>query len=382
MLGMAWSCCPVGMIADAIGRKRVLLTGLGLMLATSIGCAAANSLPLMLGLRFVQGLGAGTCLLLAATVAADCFAAPSSCRCWESSARHGGGAVLAPAVGGFIVQFVLAARVRRAGRGGRRCPAGRNRAPGNTRTRSPLTDRSTRCCGVLGQALRHPAFVASRQCSGLVGARRWCSVWPVPSCIRWTSDSLRHTVSSHWCRGCQLHRCGGMRALAQRTTTPRLAMAGPGCSYSAAWSLWPRIFRRAQRLVHHRGRSVGDAEHRGARPAEQGLGDGCVQPQHRPCNGLITRSATCRSRWRWLWWHGCPSRQGPAGLAHACGDRITTLLLITAAEGENFEALTDAEELCCSPRCYLRQEGRTHGRSRPISGLVTFNSFNCGRRGT
>jgi DHA1 family bicyclomycin/chloramphenicol resistance-like MFS transporter len=73
VLGMALVVLPAGLIADAIGRKRVLLTGLGLMTLTSIGCALADSLPMMIGLRFLQGLGAGTCLLLAATVAADCF---------------------------------------------------------------------------------------------------------------------------------------------------------------------------------------------------------------------------------------------------------------------------------------------------------------------
>jgi DHA1 family bicyclomycin/chloramphenicol resistance-like MFS transporter len=73
MLGMALVVLPAGLIADAIGRKRMLLSGLGLMVATSIGCAVADSLPLMIGLRFLGGMGAGTCLLLAAAIAADCF---------------------------------------------------------------------------------------------------------------------------------------------------------------------------------------------------------------------------------------------------------------------------------------------------------------------
>ena len=76
VLGMALVVLPAGLIADAIGRKRVLLAGLGLMTLTSIGCALAPNLPMMIGLRFLQGLGAGTCLLLAATVAADCFRGP------------------------------------------------------------------------------------------------------------------------------------------------------------------------------------------------------------------------------------------------------------------------------------------------------------------
>ena len=58
MLGLAIAFIPLGLISDALGRKRVLLAGLGLLTVTSIGCALAGSLPLLLALRFVQGIGA------------------------------------------------------------------------------------------------------------------------------------------------------------------------------------------------------------------------------------------------------------------------------------------------------------------------------------
>ena len=106
MLGMALVVLPAGLIADAIGRKRVLLSGLGLMVATSIGCAVADSLPLMIGLRFLGGMGAGTCLLLAAAIAADCFRGAKLVSVLGIlGAAWGAAPVVSPAVGGFIVQF-------------------------------------------------------------------------------------------------------------------------------------------------------------------------------------------------------------------------------------------------------------------------------------
>lgn len=73
LLGMSVAFLPAGLIADALGRRRIVLAGLALLTVTSLGCVAAQSLWLLLRLRFVQGLGAGACLLLAGVIAADCF---------------------------------------------------------------------------------------------------------------------------------------------------------------------------------------------------------------------------------------------------------------------------------------------------------------------
>src|ERR1700709_1146031 len=105
VLGMALVVLPAGLIADAIGRKRVLLAGLGAMTLTSIGCALADNIPMMIGLRFLQGFGAGTCLLLAATVAADCFRGAQLVSVLGLlGAAWGSAPVIAPAVGGFLSQ--------------------------------------------------------------------------------------------------------------------------------------------------------------------------------------------------------------------------------------------------------------------------------------
>ena len=173
VLGMALVVVPVGTIADAVGRKRVLLSGLALMLLTSIGLALADSMLLMLVLRFVQGFGAGTCLLLAATMAADCFRGAKLVSVLGMlGAAWGAAPVLAPAVGGFIVSshswrlvfVVLAATVAAV----TVLVAVALPETLQPQHRAPVDVRAA--AGVLGQALRHPAFVGFTAMFGLVGS--------------------------------------------------------------------------------------------------------------------------------------------------------------------------------------------------------------------
>ena len=106
MLGMSVAFIPVGLIADALGRKKVLMGGLGLLLVTSLGCGFAVNMTMLLGLRFVQGMGASACLLLAAAIAADCFRGARLISVLGlCGAAWGAAPVLAPAIGGFVVQW-------------------------------------------------------------------------------------------------------------------------------------------------------------------------------------------------------------------------------------------------------------------------------------
>jgi DHA1 family bicyclomycin/chloramphenicol resistance-like MFS transporter len=73
---------------------------------TSFGCALAHNITLMAALRLLQGIGAGTCLVLAAAMAADCFRGAQlvSVLAWLGAA-WGAAPIIAPAIGGFVVQF-------------------------------------------------------------------------------------------------------------------------------------------------------------------------------------------------------------------------------------------------------------------------------------
>lgn len=173
VLGMALVVLPAGLIADAIGRKRVLLAGLGLMTLTSIGCALTASLPMMIGLRFLQGFGAGTCLLLAAAIAADCFRGAKLVSVLGLlGAAWGAAPVVAPAVGGFITQFaswrvvfvVLAALTATVGF----LVALALPETLHHDRRSPINLRNA--AGVLGEAMRNRSFVAIATMFGVVAA--------------------------------------------------------------------------------------------------------------------------------------------------------------------------------------------------------------------
>jgi DHA1 family bicyclomycin/chloramphenicol resistance-like MFS transporter len=107
VLGMCLALVPVGMLADFWGRRRTLLAGLALLIVASVACAAVTDVWVLLGLRFLQGLAASSCMVVPYAVAADLF---RGTRLTAVSGllgiAWGLAPVLAPAVGGFIVQYV------------------------------------------------------------------------------------------------------------------------------------------------------------------------------------------------------------------------------------------------------------------------------------
>src|SRR4051794_40328338 len=53
MVGLACSQIVMGPLSDRFGRRPVLLTGLGLMIAASVGCVVAQTLPQLIAARFL-----------------------------------------------------------------------------------------------------------------------------------------------------------------------------------------------------------------------------------------------------------------------------------------------------------------------------------------
>ncbi|WP_239655034.1 multidrug effflux MFS transporter [Mycobacterium riyadhense] len=107
VLGMSLAFIPVGVIADARGRKPVLLTCLAIVVAMSLVCAAADSVTLLLAARFVQGAAACACMVVTFAIAADCFRGPRLTSVSGLLGTAWGLApVLAPAAGGILVQYL------------------------------------------------------------------------------------------------------------------------------------------------------------------------------------------------------------------------------------------------------------------------------------
>ena len=57
---------PCGALGEIFGPRRVYLAGVALFTSASAACALADSLPMLIAARFVQGLGGGAIMALAA----------------------------------------------------------------------------------------------------------------------------------------------------------------------------------------------------------------------------------------------------------------------------------------------------------------------------
>ena len=97
LLGFCIGMLVYGPLSDQVGRRVLILLGLGLYTVASIGCLAAEDIHALVALRFLQAFGGGAAAVLARTIVRDVFAAGtppgwagvrcSACsRCSESAA--------------------------------------------------------------------------------------------------------------------------------------------------------------------------------------------------------------------------------------------------------------------------------------------------------
>jgi EmrB/QacA subfamily drug resistance transporter len=94
-----------GRWSDAVGRKRAFLLGIGLFVAASAACAAAPSVPFLVGARAVQGLGAALLLPASLGLVLPEFAPEQRHVAIGIWAAVGGVAAAAgPPLGGLLVQ--------------------------------------------------------------------------------------------------------------------------------------------------------------------------------------------------------------------------------------------------------------------------------------
>ena len=93
-----------GPLSDALGRRRVIITGLIVFALASIGCALATSLPMLLGFRALQGLSAGVGLIVGRAVIRDVFAGDDAQRLMSQvSMIFGVAPAIAPIVGAWLL---------------------------------------------------------------------------------------------------------------------------------------------------------------------------------------------------------------------------------------------------------------------------------------
>src|SRR5260221_6298153 len=73
LVGIACSQIIMGPLSDRLGRRPVLLAGLGLMVAASVACIFAESLPQLIAARFLQALGGATGMVISRAIIRDLY---------------------------------------------------------------------------------------------------------------------------------------------------------------------------------------------------------------------------------------------------------------------------------------------------------------------
>ena len=96
-----------GKLADLYGRKPVFIAGVTIFLTGSLLCGLAPSMGMLVAFRFVQGIGAGAVLPMAATLAGDLYSIQERGRIQAYMASVWGiSSIVGPLAGGMIVQHI------------------------------------------------------------------------------------------------------------------------------------------------------------------------------------------------------------------------------------------------------------------------------------
>src|SRR5829696_3007532 len=107
LLATAVSVPVYAKLSDTLGRKPILLFGIGLFLLASILCGFAWSMPALVAFRALQGLGAGAVQPMAITIAGDIYTVAERAKTqgylasvWAVSS------VVGPTLGGVFSEFL------------------------------------------------------------------------------------------------------------------------------------------------------------------------------------------------------------------------------------------------------------------------------------
>jgi len=94
-------------LADTVGRKPVIMIGIGLFVGGSVLCGLAWSMPALIAFRAVQGLGAGAVQPMAITIAGDIYTVAERSKVQGYIASvWGASAVIGPTLGGLFSQYL------------------------------------------------------------------------------------------------------------------------------------------------------------------------------------------------------------------------------------------------------------------------------------
>ena len=104
MLAYAGMSLVHGPLSDAVGRRRVILSGLLVFALASAGCALSTSLPMLLAFRALQGLSAGVGFVVGRAVIRDVRQGDDAQRLLSQvSMIFGIAPAIAPVIGGWLL---------------------------------------------------------------------------------------------------------------------------------------------------------------------------------------------------------------------------------------------------------------------------------------
>ena len=104
-LGLAVGQVQAGALSDTYGRRRPLLAGLLLYTLATVACALAPTIHVLVGARFVQGIGGAAGMAISNAAVTDIVRGREAARLLSRLAMIGGVApVIAPLVGGQLLR--------------------------------------------------------------------------------------------------------------------------------------------------------------------------------------------------------------------------------------------------------------------------------------
>ena len=106
VVGLALGQLVAGPLSDAFGRRRPLLWGIAGYTAAAAACALAPTASALIGLRFLQGLGAATGVVIARAVVRDRCSGVAAARYFSAMMQINGIApIVAPIIGGQLLRW-------------------------------------------------------------------------------------------------------------------------------------------------------------------------------------------------------------------------------------------------------------------------------------
>jgi DHA1 family bicyclomycin/chloramphenicol resistance-like MFS transporter len=106
LIGLALGQIVVGPLSDRLGRRPPLFVGLGLFIVASAACALSPGILVLIGLRFVQGLGGSSGIVVAQAIVRDQYSGTAAARFFSVLMLvTGAGPILAPQIGAELLHL-------------------------------------------------------------------------------------------------------------------------------------------------------------------------------------------------------------------------------------------------------------------------------------